>query len=248
MITASKKCRITLVSKPSLIVPKILLIEDDMTLCDIVVQYFQHQQYRVECAHNGEDAIEYLSNYKYDAVILDWNIPGMDGIEVLRKFRSKQGQTPVLMLTGHRDIADKELGLDSGADDYLTKPFDIKELAARLRALMRRPSQSLSNLLRAGTLTLNPKEHKVWKNDVEIRVPPREFQTLEFLMSNPSQVFSIEELLKRIWTAEDMVGPDVVRTSVKRLRQLIDEPDQESIISTIYGVGYKLDPSRTQLR
>jgi two-component system, OmpR family, phosphate regulon response regulator PhoB len=144
------------------------------------------------------------------------------------------------MLTGKDTIDDKEQGLDSGADDYLTKPFHLKELSARVRALLRRSASISGNVLEVRDLVLDPTAHKLTRNGAEIQLHPKEFALLEHLMRHPNQVFSAQNLLDRVWTSESNVGPETVRTCVKRLRQKIDIDGQESMLENIYGVGYKL--------
>jgi DNA-binding response OmpR family regulator len=142
--------------------------------------------------HNGRDGLDRLRNCQYDIIILDWALPDTTGLEICRTYRAEQGVTPIVMLTGRGSVSDKEIGLDSGADDYLTKPFNMKELSARLRALLRRSTQQPSNVLKAGELTVDPAKYKVMKNGVDIQLLPREFALLEFFMRHPDEVFSAE--------------------------------------------------------
>jgi DNA-binding response OmpR family regulator len=193
--------------------------------------------------HDGEDAVNMLKSYQFDVIILDWQLPKMEGVDVLRNYRTGGGQTPVLMLTGKGAIAEKEVGLDAGADDYLTKPFHMKELSARLRALLRRPGSVTGNVLSARDICLEPSTFRVTKGGADIQLLPKEFALLEFLMRHPNQVFSADALLDRVWKSESNVSPETVRTCLKRLRRKIDTEEQESLIQTLHGVGYKLTPS-----
>jgi DNA-binding response OmpR family regulator len=144
------------------------------------------------------------------------------------------------MLTGRGSISDKEAGLDSGADDYLTKPFNMKELSARIRAMLRRSTSQPSNVLTTGDLVVDPGKYKVLRKGVEIQLLPREFALLEFFMRHPDEVFSAEALLQRVWHSESEATSDALRTCIKRLRQKIDNSDEDSVIQTIPRVGYRL--------
>lgn len=219
---------------------KVLVVEDDKLLANMIADFLRAQQYTIECVYNGADAEELLRNYHYDAIVIDWGLPEKTGIEVVKKFRFDGGTAPILMLTGRDTIDEKEQGLDNGADDYLTKPFHMKELSARLRAILRRAAPTKRSTLSAGDLELDPVAHKVTRDGEELSLHPREFALLEHLMRNPNQVFSAENLLDRVWKSDSSVGPEGVRASIKRLRKKIDVEGKESLIETVYGVGYKL--------
>ncbi len=219
---------------------KILLVEDDIELTAMIAEWLSFERHIVEVVHNGRDGTDRLRNCQYDVVILDWALPDLTGLEICRVYRSEQGTTPIIMLTGRGSISDKEAGLDSGADDYLTKPFNMKELSARIRALLRRASAQPSNILKSGVLTIDPGKYKVTKSGVEIQLLPREFALLEFLMRHPDEVFSAEALLQRVWHSESEATSDALRTCIKRLRQKIDGDTDDSVIQTIPRVGYRL--------
>lgn len=219
---------------------KILIVEDDLDLRQIVEDWLRHDHHLIETATKGDEAMELIGTYPYDLIILDWQLPVYDGIRILKKFRQDGGKTPVLMLTG-QDLAEQiEHGLDSGADDYLTKPFHMKELSARVRALLRRPQSIVENVLKVADISLNPRTYAVTKSGADIRLLPKEFALLEFLMRHPNQVFSAEALLDRVWRSENDAAPETVRTCIKRLRRKIDGDNEESVIQTLHGVGYKL--------
>ena len=220
---------------------KILLVEDDQDLVLRITKWLALERYSVEAVLNGRDALELLRNNRYDFIILDWQMPELSGIEVCRYFRANGGITPVLMLTGKSDIADKEAGLDAGADDYLTKPFHPRELCARLRALARRPAQCLDDELKVGDLILDLYKFQLRRNGVEIDLLPLEFALLEFLMRNPGRVFDSNVLLERVWPVNSEASPEAVRTCIKTLRKKIDPDGKSSIIKTVHGVGYKLE-------
>jgi two-component system OmpR family response regulator len=219
---------------------KILLVEDDVDLTVMIVEWLSFEHHSVEVVHNGREGMERLRLCHYDAVILDWSLPEMTGLEICRQYRQESGVAPVIMLTGKNSISDKENGLDSGADDYLTKPFNMKELSARIRAVLRRASNSPTNILTVGELTIDPTKYKLTKNGKEIQLLPREFALLEFLMRHPDEVFSGDALLQRVWHSESDATSDAIRTCIKRLRQKIDGDSDDSVIQTISRVGYKL--------
>ncbi len=220
---------------------KILLVEDDRNLAITVKDWLEFEHHLVEAVEVGTEALELAQSYQYDLIILDIELPKMNGLEVCKNYRQGGGQAPILMLTGRGSIPDKESGLDAGADDYLTKPFHLKELSARVRALLRRPGQVAGNTLRAGNLVLDTTSYKVLKDGQEIHLPRMEFALLEFLMRHQGQVFSTEALLDRVWTSDSEKSPETIRTSVKKLRSKIDTDGQPSIIRNVHGVGYKLE-------
>jgi DNA-binding response OmpR family regulator len=222
--------------------PRILLVEDDQDLAGNVVKWLSLERYSVEVAASGVEALELLKEIKYDFIILDWHLPEMSGIEVCKLFRSMGGTTPIVMLTGRSGIGDLETGLDSGADDFITKPFQPRELSARLRALSRRPAEMLDDQLKVGDLILHVHKYRVTKSGAEIELLPLEFSLLQFFMKHPGRVFGTEALLERVWPVNSEASPEAVRTVIKTLRRKIDAPGEQSIIRTIHGVGYKFEP------
>lgn len=223
---------------------KILLVEDDRELSAVVCNYLDSRNYSLEPAYDGLTAREFLGTYEYDLVILDWSLPEEDGLSLLKWLRSQEQErrsfTPVIMLTGKNEVHEKEMGLDSGADDYITKPFSLAELAARIRAVLRRPHSLLGAVLKAHGLELDPERRELTRNGVFQKLAPREFMLLEFFLRHPGRVFTPEQLLNSVWGAEDHVGPEVVRTSINRIRKQLDKQGEDSIIANVYGVGYKL--------
>ncbi len=222
--------------------PKILVAEDEKALRDVVVDYLSAQNYNVDQVEDGSEALNQLKFYSYDLAILDWNMPNMEGIDVCKSYRASGGNTPILMLTGKREIDDREAGLDAGADDYLTKPFHMKELGARVRALLRRPAAVVTQELKAGDITLDPTTHQVCKNGTVIDILPKEFALLEFFMKHPKQVFSAEALIERVWPTDSDSSSGAIRTYVNRLRSKIDTDGKASLITTVHGIGYRFDP------
>ncbi|HEY9776466.1 MAG TPA: response regulator transcription factor [Planktothrix sp.] len=220
---------------------KILLVEDEPDFSILIGEFLKSEHHIVEAVASGEEALDRLRFYKYDVVILDWMLPQISGIEVCQKYRSTGGTCPILLLTAKKHVDEKEQGLDAGADDYLTKPFEMKELYARIRALLRRPQAFSGSVLQVGALVLEPNSFKVTRGGDEIALLPKEFALLEFLMRHPNQVFSAEALLDRVWASDSEASPETIRTYIKRLRKKIDLDGQPSILSTVHGVGYKLD-------
>lgn len=219
---------------------KILLVEDDQALSKLVRNWLSLEHHAVETVEDGEEALHRLKVSEYDLVILDWTLPKLAGVEVLKEHRRLGGQTPVLMLTGKDKISDKEEGFDAGADDYLTKPFHGKELTVRIKALLRRPPNLVKDVLRVGELVLEKENFSVRRGESEIRLLPKEFALLEFLMRHPNQVFSAEALLERVWVSESESTVEAVTTCIKRLRRKLESDGTPSPIATVHGVGYKL--------
>ncbi len=220
---------------------KILFVEDEMDLAYPVKDWLAREKYLVEISDNGTDALDKLRVYKYDLIILDWMIPGNSGIEVCKRFREIGGTTPILLLTAKSQIADKETGLDAGADDYLTKPFHLKELSARVRALLRRHMQSSDSVLKAGNVIIDSLSRKVTVEGNEVHLVPKEYSLLEFFMRHPNQVFSAEALIERVWASDTMASADTIRTYIKLLRKKLGNEESSNIIKTVHGVGYKLE-------
>lgn len=220
---------------------KILIVEDEDMLSDPIRIYLTMEHHLVEVVEDGLEAAERLKFYKYDLVIMDWVLPSLSGIDVCKQFRASGGTTPILMLTAKRQTQEKVSALDAGADDYLTKPFEVQEVSARVRALLRRPQSMAGNSLSARNVVMEPSTYKVTREGQEVQLLPKEFALLEFFMRHPNQVFSAEALLDRVWSSDSEASPETIRTYIKRLRQKIDTPGQNSMLSTVHGVGYKLD-------
>jgi DNA-binding response OmpR family regulator len=223
---------------------KILVVEDDRNMANTVEDWLKTQQYEVDVAYDGDDGAERLLFYPYDAVILDWSLPKKSGLEVCQEFRSRGGKTPILMLTGKDGIEDKETGLDSGADDYLTKPFHLRELTARLKALLRRPQVMVAENISFCGIDLDCKARRVRRGGEDLNLAPLEYKLLEFLMRNPNEVFAPEALLNRVWPNDSDASNETVRTCIKKLRKKIDIEGADSLITNLPGVGYRFDTSK----
>lgn len=221
---------------------KILIVEDDTHLLSDVVDWLEFEQHTVESVGDGKEADDRLKFYKYDLVVLDWELPGLHGVEVCKRYRAAGGVTPIIMLTGKGQISDKEQGLDAGVDDYLTKPFHLKELSARIRALLRRPATMTGAVLEVAGLKLDTNTKKLMKGDKDIALTPKEYALLEFFMKHPNEVFSQEALLERVWSSESESSVFSVYTAVKALRKKIAEGDEKkSALATVHGLGYRLE-------
>lgn len=219
---------------------KILLVEDDPALAKLVRNWLGLEHHIVESVDDGEEGLHRLKVGEYDLIILDWNLPKVTGVDILREFRNFGGSTPVLMLTGNDTISNKEEGFDAGADDYLTKPFHGKELTMRIKALLRRPHNLVGDTLKVGDLELERSQFTVTRNGNEVKLLPKEFALLEFFMRYPNKVFSAEALLERVWASESDTTVEAVTTCIKRLRKKLEADGGSSPISTVHGVGYKL--------
>lgn len=226
--------------------PKVLLADDDPELLQSVSAWLQHHKFNVDLAGDGAEAREYISQIEYDVLIIDWTMPVMSGIELCQWYRSRGGTTPILMLTGKDEISDKEKGLDSGADDYLTKPFDLRELTARLNALMRRGKVLATRVAQVGPLTIDPDAHRVLVDGNEMKLTATEFSVLEFMARHPDQVFSADALIARVWKTSSEISTDTVRVYVKRLREKLDTAGYPGLLTNVHGVGYKLVPGQSK--
>jgi len=220
---------------------KILLIEDDLVTASMVKDWLEGERYTIDEAHSGAEAITFLKTYQYDLVIVDWMLPEGNGVEVMKTYRSGGGSAPILMLTGKRAIIEKEAGLDAGADDYLTKPFDMRELSARIRALLRRAPSVRGSVLECGNIALDTTSCSVTRDGKNLKLLPTEYSLLEFLMRNQGTVFSTAALLEHVWKADSEATDIAVRTYITRLRKKIDTDGAPSLITTVHGLGYKLE-------
>jgi DNA-binding response OmpR family regulator len=190
---------------------------------------------------DGEKAIQCLLMSKFDLVVLDLMLPGMPGMEVCRRYRASGGDAHILMLTAQSSLDAREAGLDIGADDYLAKPFELRELVARVRALLRRPAARVPDILSVGNLVVDLRQAKVFRNDTEIKLVPKEFDLLVFLLRHPGQCFSAEALLERVWISSSTALTETVRTHIKTLRKKIDLAGHPSVVQHIPGYGYKIE-------
>ena len=221
---------------------KILLIEDDEYLADLIVEKLnQQKQHVIEWSNNGSEGLELAHLYEYDVILLDVALPQLDGIQVCRQLREKGNRTPILLLTAHDNITKKVAGLDAGADDYLVKPFDVRELLARIRALSRRGNDVLLSILQWENITLDPNNCQVSYRDKPLKLTAKEYSLLELFLRNPHRIFSQSSLIEKIWSWEESPSENAVRTQIKGLRAKLREVGgNPNTIETIYGLGYRL--------
>lgn len=220
---------------------KILLVEDDEGIANTIREWLGNDRHGVEWVNNGREGLNRLKFYEFELAILDWQLPDITGPEICREYRNNGGKAPVLILTSRKGSDDKVTGLDSGADDYLVKPVDLKELSARVRALLRRPSALTPSNLKSGPLELDPSTGKVMKRGMEVPLLPKEFALLHFLMRHPNQVFSPDRLISLVWPSTTEVSRDTIKVHIKRLRDKLDDSDRPSFIRSIHGMGYVLE-------
>lgn len=220
---------------------KILVVEDEEDLSSVISDWLVKHHHVVESTDDGADALDRLSVCKYDLIVLDLMLPGRGGMDVCRQYRSRGGDAHVLMLTAQSSLDAKEAGLNAGADDYLAKPFELRELVARVNALLRRPSARVPDLVSVGDLTIDLRQAKVFRHGAEIRLVPKEFDLLAFLIRHHGQCFSAEALLERVWCSSATPLTETVRTHIKTIRKKIDSSDRQSLIQHIPGYGYKFE-------
>lgn len=219
---------------------RVLVVEDDPEVSDLLRRTISRAAGAVDLVATGADALRALGDTPYDAVVLDLGLPDLDGTEVCRRWRAQGGRTPVLMLTARGALGDRVSGLDSGADDYLVKPFEVEELLARLRALLRRPDVPLPVVQRFEDVTLEPATRQVRRGDREVPLSSREFALLAFLMRAPGRVFSRAQLLEHVWDDHfDPIG-NAVDVLVGRVRRKLDPDGSRPLIHTVRGAGYVL--------
>lgn len=220
---------------------KLLIIEDDESLLASVKQWLQSERHTVDAVSSVRDGVDRVTHYQFDMLILDWELPDGSGLEILTEYRQNGGQAPILMLTGKSSVNDKRMGLDAGADDYLTKPFDLIELGARVRALLRRGQGALKSVITVGPVTLDPAKGTVKRGTTTLHLPPKEFAVLELLMKNPGEYFTVEAISARVWSDDSDISPESIRTYINRLRNRINDPDGEPLIKTQWKRGYSFE-------
>ena len=219
---------------------RVLVVEDEPKMAALIARALREEGHPTDLAARGEDAVWMAVASPYDAIVLDVMLPERDGFEVLRELRSRKVWTPVLMLTARDAVTDRVDALDSGADDYLTKPFSFAELLARLRAIARRGPVERPTMLEVEDLRLDPAARRVWRGDTEIELSTREFALLELLMRRAGQALSRGQLLEGAWDIAFESRSNVVDVYVRYLREKVDRPFARSSIETVRGVGYRL--------
>ena len=219
---------------------RVLVVEDEPKLAALVARALREEGHPTDVASRGDEAVRLARTAPYDAIVLDVMLPDFDGFEVLRRLREGELWTPVLMLTARDAISDRVGALDSGADDYLTKPFSFAELLARVRAIARRGHVERPTILTAGDLRLDPAEHRVWRGETEIELSSREFALLELLMRRAGLTLSRLQLIEGAWDMTFEVRSNVVDVYIRYLREKVDRPFGRSSIETVRGIGYRL--------
>jgi DNA-binding response OmpR family regulator len=224
--------------------PKVLIVDDDIELATVVEQMLQEAAWTTEKVHNGADALQFLTNFKFDLVVLDWNLPDMTGIKICQEYRASGGATPIIFLTGRNTTPDKELGFDSGGDEYITKPFDNRELMARIRAMMRRPAHLSSEALEINGVQLDPKGKRLIAVEKTVQLSSTEFSIIEFLFKNAGTFFTATQLFEAIWPSETETTSEVVRVHIKVLRRKLEMLGLDDVIKTVRGAGYIVEPQK----
>jgi DNA-binding response OmpR family regulator len=224
---------------------KILLIEDDDRIANSLAEALRDRRYVVETATDGRSGLELAEAFEYDLILLDVMLPELDGVSLCRQLRNSGRTTPVLMLTARDSSGDKVLGLDAGADDYVVKPFDLAELLARVRALLRRGNSQPSPVLTWEKLHLDPSSLQVQYNEVPLSLTPKEYGLVELFLRNPGRVVTRDLIFDRLWCYDgDIPGEDTINAHMRRLRKKLRAagapPD---LIETLYGIGYRLNPN-----
>lgn len=220
---------------------RLLLAEDERELSNALVAILKRNNYSVDAVYDGEEALDYLETNNYDGVILDIMMPKADGITVLQKIRKRGNRVPVLILTAKSDIDDKVLGLDSGADDYLSKPFAAKELLARIRSITRRQAEASSSILQMGNLSLDCANFELRSPNGTLRLQNKEFQMLELLMRNPGQLISTEHFMEKIWGYDSEAEINVVWVGISGLRKKLLKLGADIQIKAARNQGYSLE-------
>ena len=220
---------------------RVLLIEDDVTIARLLKEGLEDESYAVDVANDGSEGYRTAAADDYDVIILDIMMPEMNGYEVCRALRNDGNKTPILMLTARDAERDIVEGLDTGADDYLAKPFSFDVLLARIRALLRRPNEKLEEIIQVGDLKLDPSSKRVTRASQEISLTAKEYGVLEYLMRNKGKVLSKEQIISHVWDFDADVLPNNVELFIMFLRRKIDKPFKSKLIHTVSGFGYKLE-------
>jgi heavy metal response regulator len=220
---------------------RILVVEDERRIASFIKQGLEEERYAVDVVYDGEEALDWADAADYDLIVLDVLIPKKDGIQVCRELRTQGNKVPILMLTARDAIEDRVRGLDSGADDYLVKPFAFQELLARIRALLRRSGEVKIPRLQVGDLVLDTIAHRATRSGRVIELTAREYALLEFLMRHPGQVLSRTQIAEHVWNYDFFSTSNVVDVYIRYLRRKVDKGFEIKLIQTVRGVGYKIE-------
>jgi len=224
---------------------RVLVVEDDLRIAEFIRKGLEEEGHAVDVAHDGDEALDWPSVVDFDVIVLDIMLPGRDGIEVCRTLRTRGVRTPILMLTARDTIDDRVAGLDSGADDYLVKPFAFAELLARLRALLRREPVLLGTTLEVADLTLDTVTRQVSRAGQPVTLTNKEYALLEYLMRHPNQVLTRTMIAEHVWNFDFDTGTNVIDVHIRYLRRKIDDQHELKLIQTVRGAGYRIsaDPA-----
>ena len=220
---------------------QILFADDDRELCRAARTLLEHEGYAVETVYNGSDALEMAETGSFDGIILDWMMPEMSGISVLSELRRNGITTPCLMLTARAEVEDRVTGLDTGADDYLSKPFNTTELLARLRAIIRRHEVYAPETVRFGDLTLDKGTMDLHCREASVRLGNKAFRLMEMLMENPHRVFTVDQLINHVWGWDNETEMNLLWVTISQLRKKLTELGTKAEINAVRGVGYSLE-------
>jgi DNA-binding response OmpR family regulator len=223
--------------------PKVLIIEDDQRLGSELKESLLASGFEADLVSDGSEGLHWLKEGSYAVAVVDWNLPGMSGVEICKNYRASGGKTPILMLTGNTESDAVVSGLQAGADDYVRKPGELRELLARLNSLMRRPTTYQSSEIQIGIVKIDTAKRGCWVNDVFLTMPRREFAILELLMHNPGHLYTAERIIEKAWPTGTDASPDVVRVHVTRLRQRLNAASvvAGAYLVNVYGEGYKFE-------
>jgi two-component system OmpR family response regulator len=219
---------------------RVLIVEDEQRLANLLRRGLTEERHSVDLVGSGEEALDWLACATYDAIVLDVMLPGIDGLDVCRRLRKRRVPTPILLLTARDAVPDRVSGLDAGADDYMVKPFEFAELAARLRALARRPPEPPEMVLEIADLRLDPVRHRVWRGGTEIELQNKEFRILDYLMRNADRIVTRSMIVDHVWGYAFANSTNVVDVHIRGLRRKLDDPFPGHLIQTVRGVGYRV--------
>ncbi|MBX9688144.1 MAG: response regulator transcription factor [Candidatus Obscuribacterales bacterium] len=220
---------------------KILIIDDDRDLCEALEEVLSLDNHVVDLCHCGKDAMQIMDFCRYDLMLVDWELGDIEGPTLIQHFRKNGGVSPILMITGRGDIQSKVDCLDRGADDYMVKPFDMRELRARTKSLLRRPTELIEDEPEFMGIKIDPRQGIAVSNGKTLKLQPLEFRLLEFFVRNRGAWFSAEELISRVWSVNSSATPDSVRVSIKRLRTALEELGLDQHLESARNRGYRLE-------
>ncbi len=222
---------------------RLLVVEDEHRIASSIKKGLEMEKYAVDLAYDGRDGLDLALTEDYDCIVLDLMLPGVDGLSLCRQLRQNNIHTPIIILTAKGQTQDKIKGLDAGADDYLTKPFSFEELTARIRALVRRPSSTISSVIKVGDLEMDTLSYQVKKHGRPLALSGKEYSLLEYLMRNAGRVVSKEQIISHVWNYDSDILPNTVEVYIKKLRQKIFSSAKKEgpVIITVRGFGYKIE-------